>query len=78
MKFLNMFVSFLSGIAIAIGAAYIVIGLWGVSSPDSLVDFLGGGWVSNDYLVWGLILPIVGYLGLVRAKAERGERANNG
>ena len=78
MKFLSMFVSFLSGLCIALGAAYIAVGVWGISSPEALADLLGGGWASNDYLVWGLVLPILGYLGLMRARTDVEARSDNG
>ncbi len=71
MKVLSFFVAILSGVSIALGVVFILLGLWSVLFSDGgLIMETQPNWGPNDYAVWGLVLTIVGYLGLLRSRSE--------
>lgn len=80
MRYLSLFVVAISTLAMVLGISFLGLGIWGlVSSTGSLVLSMEPGWHTNDYVMWGFVLTIVGYLGLLRARSEAGGKGlNNG
>ena len=79
MRIVSYLVLALSSLAMVLGLFFFLLGTWGTfSSTGSVVLAMEPGWQSMDYVMWGFILTIVGYLGILRARDEAGEGRTNG
>jgi hypothetical protein len=78
-KALSLFVVVISTLSMVLGVAFICLGVWGLFSPvGNSILHMEPNWGTNDYASWGLVLTIVGYLGLLRARTEADTGVKNG